>query len=346
MNVPRIRELPTNMGINVDLKDRINLARQQIAAASTAAPCSLPTQPLSARWSNGSGRSSFGPATGRVSTGSLNAGSPQVDRRHAVEPAQCSDMIAEICDMFLQREKQMVRDKNYLQNQTEVTEKMRTILVDWLVDVHLKFKLHEETFFLAVDIVDRYLMTTRVSRSQLQLVGVTALLLAAKYEEIWPPEVKDCLHISANTYTREELLRCERSICAALSFKLTVPTPFPFMARLLEVTEADSTTRSFAFFYLEHALLDYNHLRFLPSEIANACVYLSHVTLRKADPWNYTLQHYSKAKTEAFYSCAMHILDYTNQLAASKYQAVRRKYAAAKYQEVSRMLLPTELPLI
>ncbi|MDP2060785.1 MAG: hypothetical protein Q8J97_13670, partial [Flavobacteriaceae bacterium] len=173
--------------------------------------------------------------------------SPRVDEAHLDDPARCADIAADIVEMFLVREKQIPRDPQYLRNHREINEKMRTILVDWLVDVHLKFKLHEETFFLAVDIVDRYLTTTRVQRAQLQLVGITAVLLAAKYEEIWPPEVKDCVHISAKTYKEDEILRMERAICAALQFKFTVPTPFAFLARLLEVTEADELTKNASF---------------------------------------------------------------------------------------------------
>jgi len=108
---------------------------------------------------------------------------------------------------------------------------MRTILVDWLIDVHLKFKLMPETLFLCVDIIDRYLDQRPVTRQQLQLVGVVGMLLAAKYEEIYPPEVKDFIYISANTYTREEVLRMERQVLKAIDFNLTVPTIYPFFEK-------------------------------------------------------------------------------------------------------------------
>jgi cyclin A len=283
-----------------------------------------------------------GAAVGRRSSVLL---SPHADRLHAHDPAAVTDFAQEIAEMFLTREKAMVRDPNYMAAQTEINEKMRTILVDWLVDVHLKFKLHAETFFLAIDIVDRYLASTRMSRSQLQLVGVTAILIAAKYEEIWPPEVKDCIHISANTYTREDILKMERSICAALQYKLTTPTPFPMLARLLEVTDADSTTRHVAMYFLEHAVLDYKNLQWLPSQLANASLYLANLTLRKPDPWNFTLQYYSRVPVEDFKSCARNLLDFSSLIANSKYQAIRRKYTSSKYNEVARLPLPAEVPM-
>ena len=73
--------------------------------------------------------------------------------------------------------------------QVNINEKMRAILVDWLVDVHLRFKLVPETLFLTVFLIDKYMEKTTIKRSDLQLLGVTSMLLASKYEEIYAPEV-------------------------------------------------------------------------------------------------------------------------------------------------------------
>jgi cyclin B len=83
----------------------------------------------------------------------------------------------------------------YMTTQTDINDKMRAILVDWLVEVHLKFKLMPETLFLTVNLIDRYLAAAPVTRKNLQLVGVTAMLLASKYEEIWAPEVRTRAHL-------------------------------------------------------------------------------------------------------------------------------------------------------
>jgi hypothetical protein len=66
---------------------------------------------------------------------------------------------------------------------------MRAILVDWLVDVHLRFSLRDETLFLAQFLIDAYIVHNQVQRNQLQLLGITAMLIATKYEEIYPPQV-------------------------------------------------------------------------------------------------------------------------------------------------------------
>ena len=87
-------------------------------------------------------------------------------------------------------------------NQKDVNEKMRAILIDWLVDVHSKFKLVNETMFLTVNLIDRYLGEVQVTRQKLQLVGVTAMFIATKYEEIYPPELRDFVYVTDKAYTK------------------------------------------------------------------------------------------------------------------------------------------------
>lgn len=322
-----------------DVSSNLNGMPQQSAAGiCRMMPSTIPNEPSSL-----SGRVSSR-LSGQMMSTRLSGGSPNVDRKHRRDPTYCSEMIADVTEMFLNREKQMTRSATYLSAQTEINEKMRMILVDWLVDVHLKFKLHQETFFLAVDLIDRYLAISKATRSTLQLVGITSMLLAAKYEEIWPPEVKDCIHISANTYTRDDILKMERGICAALSFRLTVPTPYPFLARLLDVSEADEMTRNAAAFFLEHTSLDYKSLNFMPSQLANASMYLANIMMGKSDPWSATLQHYSKSRFSDFRQCAQQLLEFVNFVPSTKYQAIRRKYTTLKYGEVAKLPVPTSLP--
>lgn len=81
---------------------------------------------------------------------------------------------------------------------------MRATLVDWLVQVHMKFKLLTETLFITVNIIDRFLSVCMgIEKDQFQLIGVSALLIATKYEEIYPPTVKDLVYITKKVYTHE-----------------------------------------------------------------------------------------------------------------------------------------------
>lgn len=106
----------------------------------------------------------------------------------------------------------------YMELQQEVSERMRAILVDWLIEVHFKFKLFPETLFLTINLLDRFMAKVQVSKDQLQLVGITAMLLASKYEEIYAPEISDFTYITDNAVSAEEIREMERHMVTALDF--------------------------------------------------------------------------------------------------------------------------------
>ena len=108
----------------------------------------------------------------------------------------------------------------YLNFQTDINEQMRAILVDWLTEVHTKFNMKEETLFLCVNILDRYLNKDYISRAKLQLVGVTSMLIACKQEEIYFPPIEDFVYITDNVYTADQILDMEKSILFALDFDI------------------------------------------------------------------------------------------------------------------------------
>jgi hypothetical protein len=162
---------------------------------------------------------------------------------------------------------------------------MRAILVDWLVEVHMKFRLVPETLYLCVNILDRYLGLVDVERSRLQLVGVTALFIAAKYEEIYPPEVRDCVYITDRGFTRQEVLDMENNILTKLVFKIAVPTGHPFTKRFLFITNATTTMKFAANYYMERVLQEHEFLTFRPSIVAAAavCLAINHPAIREND---------------------------------------------------------------
>jgi Cyclin, N-terminal domain/Cyclin, C-terminal domain len=162
---------------------------------------------------------------------------------------------------------------------------MRAVLVDWLVEIHLKFRCEPETLHLAVNILDRYLTSVDVPRDMLQLVGGTALLLAAKYEEIYPPELHDIVVITNRTYTKQDVLDMEAEILSEISFNLTVSTGYPFLQRFLFVTQATKTMGDAAKYYMERMLQEHDSLMFRPSVIAAAavCLAINHPEIRDYD---------------------------------------------------------------
>lgn len=152
---------------------------------------------------------------------------------------------------------------------------MRGILVDWLVEVAAEFRLVSDTLFSAVGFVDRVLSARAVPRARLQLVGVACMLLASKYEEIYAPQVDEFVFITDNTYSRDELLAAEKEALGDLRFSLSAPTSKTFLRRFVKAAladgcgsaDADAKLPPLAAYVCELALLEYDAVAFLPSQV-------------------------------------------------------------------------------
>lgn len=156
--------------------------------------------------------------------------------------------------------------------------------MDWLVGLHNKWRLVPEVLYLAINIMDRYLAKVEVDRDTLQLVAVTSLWIAGKYEEIYPPEVKDCVYSTDRAYTKQNIIDMEADILDVLRFSLAVPTGYPFLMRFLFITNCTKTMIWAAMYYMERMLQEHDALKFLPSELATAavCLALNHPEIRDA----------------------------------------------------------------
>lgn len=131
---------------------------------------------------------------------------------------------------YLREAEQRHRPKAmYMRKQPDISHSMRTILVDWLVEVGEEYRLQNETLCLAVSYIDRFLSVMSVVRAKLQLVGTAAMFIAAKYEEIYPPDVGEFVYITDSTYTKKQVLRMEQLILKVLTFDLCVPTTSVFL---------------------------------------------------------------------------------------------------------------------
>ena len=174
-------------------------------------------------------------------------------------------------------------DANYMANQSEVTWKMRSVLIDWLVEVHWKLKLLPETLFLTVNLIDRFLSVRSVSLAKFQLVGITATLVASKYEEILSPSVSNFVYLSDGSYDEQEILKAECYMLNSLSFVLSSPNPYVFLRRVSKADNYDVQTRTLAKYFLETSLLDPVFLKYRPSQVAAASIFLARKMLNRGD---------------------------------------------------------------
>lgn len=179
-----------------------------------------------------------------------------------------SEYVNDIYSYLFKLETEQPIHKNHLEGQAEVYAKMRAVLVDWINEVHTQFHLVGETFQLAVAIIDLYLQKVKdTKRSHLQLVGVTALFIAAKYEELYPPAIADFIYITDDTYSGKQIRQMELQIFKALDCNLSRPLPIHFLRRFSKAAEAEDHHHAMSKYFLELAMIEYNMCHYRPSEV-------------------------------------------------------------------------------
>merc|ERR1712110_900420 len=249
--------------------------------------------------------------------------------------------------------KQEIRP-NYLKSKkvekTTILPKMRAVLVDWLIQVHSQFNLLQETLYLTVAILDRFLQNsaTKIERKQLQLVGVAAMFIASKYEEMYAPEIGDFVYITDRAYTESQIREMEIKILAALGFELGRPLPLHFLRRNSKAGNVDALTHTLAKYAMELTLVDYKMAHIKPSIIAAAALALSLKVLDRMEEdksivemWNSTLVHYTTytfdAISETVKKLADLLLTTSKAPASSKLMAVRKKYEDKKLSKIAML---------
>lgn len=280
------------------------------------------------------------PPSVSYSSSSASPHMPAVDESDKLNSQMCSEYAQEILAYWRASEMKRAPNPNYMTRQTDINPKMREILVDWMVEVQLKFKLKQETLFLSIHILDRFLERRAVTRNKLQLVGCTALLLAAKYEEIYAPEVQDFVCISDKAYTRDQILAMEGIMLNALGFNLTVPLPLNFLQRFARLAGVDqgSDTWYLAMYFAELTLQNYACLHFAPSQIAGAALYLAQTTtMHSANIWSAQQQSQMDYTPNQLAGCITELYKIveTHQNGTAKYKAVKKKYSNPKYLAVA-----------
>ncbi|XP_056240246.1 G2/mitotic-specific cyclin-B2 [Seriola aureovittata] len=258
-----------------------------------------------------------------------------VDEEDADRPQLCSEYVKEIYKYLHVLEVQQSVRANYMQGY-EITDRMRALLIDWLVQVHSRFQLLQETLYLTVAILDRFLQVQPVSRRKLQLVGVTAMLVACKYEEMYAPEVGDFAYITDNAFTKSQILQMEQLVLETLKFQLGRPLPLHFLRRASKVGNSDVERHTLAKYLMELTLLDYDMVHYRPSEIAAASLCLSQLLLEGL-PWSPTQQHYSTYDEAHLKPIMQHIAKNVVNVTEgkTKFLAVKNKYSGSKLMNIS-----------
>ncbi|MCP9258677.1 G2/mitotic-specific cyclin-A [Dirofilaria immitis] len=219
---------------------------------------------------------------------------------------------------------------DFLEFQEEICGEIRYLLVEWICDSAWEFNLSTESLHMAVSIVDRVLNVIQCPRQSLQLLGAVALLLASKFEEIYPPSMKEFARITAYTFHETEIIRMERIVFARLEYQLLAPTSWWFASRLIRMARVPRIIYYMMRYLLELALLDHTFLDFRPSVIGAASFFLSNVIF-KSDYLLWITE--TDIGLDELRLPARKMLELFHEVPNKNYCSVFEKYAAEKYEQ-------------
>jgi len=229
--------------------------------------------------------------------------------------------------LFKNEEKYLV-DPNYMSNQSDINHRMRAILIDWLIDVHLKYKLIPQTMYIAVNLIDRYLEKNETKRTKLQLVGVTAMFIACKYEEIYPPELKDFVYITDGAYVKADVLNMEYKMLKSLDFNVTFPTQWSIFEIYKKKLDLNEKTFKLAWFLMELCLINYKTLKYKMSVLAASAILIASKTLGVYSS-NWFLKNVG-IEEKNLEECCKEMYDFYVYNSTHSLQAIRKKFSSSK----------------
>ncbi|XP_003566404.1 cyclin-A1-4-like [Brachypodium distachyon] len=268
------------------------------------------------------------------------------------DPQLCATLACDIYKNLREAETKKRPSPDYVKaTQNDIDTSMRAVLIDWLVEVTEEYRLVPETLYLTVNYVDRYLSHKEINRHKLQLLGIACLLIAAKHEEICPPQVEELCYITDNTYIKDEVLQMEASILSCLKFEMTAPTAKCFLRRFIRAAqvchERPALHLEFLASYIaELSLLEYSLLCYAPSLIAASSVFLANFILKPTrNPWNTSLSYHTQYKPSSLHDCVkvLHLLFRVGP--GSNLPAIREKYSQHKYKFVAKKYCPPSIPV-
>jgi len=251
-------------------------------------------------------------------------------------PFLCPEYAKYVYQTMLHREHQLRIGKNFLHGRS-FSATCRTTVVDWLIQVHHRFQLMQETLYITVEVFDRYLAAVDVRRNKLQLVGVTAMHIASKFEEMFAPELSDYVYVSDDSISKDEVIKMELEMLSTLKCELGKPNCLNFLRRNSQAGKVEAYHHGMAKFLMELSLIDYNLAHVFPSKIAASALFLSFKLLCAGeDRWTATMEFYSTYKQEELMPvvrrmCRL-LVDENNE----KFQFVRSKYAHKRLLRVSQ----------
>ena len=254
-------------------------------------------------------------------------------------------------NLLLEEDRGTIPNPDYQKiiSQKEINEHMRSILIDWLIDVHYKFGFTDETLYMTVLIIDRYISYKPIQKAKFQLLGITALLLSCKHEEIVLPKIEDFIYITDNAYKKTDVFDMENDILDVLNFSLLFPSPIKFYEYLALKFNFDKKKILTGKYLMESFMVDLKYVKYRASVIAAACVYIV-MKYYKMENYKdvYNKKYYNLNENDIKYKnfrtevnvkdCAKDICIFVDNINKSNFFSCKNKYASDKNEKVSLIL--------
>ncbi|CAH1102807.1 unnamed protein product [Psylliodes chrysocephalus] len=256
------------------------------------------------------------------------------DKENWEDIFQVSNYAMDIFNYLKERESQF-QVTDYLDRQICLTRWMRSLLVDWMVEIQESFELNHETLYLGVKLVDMYLTRMTVGKETLQLVGAAAMFVASKFDERIPPLIDDFLYICDGAYTKRELIRMEMNLLKVCGFDLGIPISYRFLRRYARCAKITMPILTLARFILEYSLMNYDTITIRDSKLASAALYIA-LRMKTVSNWTPTLEFYTGYKLDEFKDVVLLLNSYLRQPPKSQLMTVRNKYSHKIFFEVAK----------
>ncbi|ORZ15436.1 cyclin-like protein [Lobosporangium transversale] len=225
-------------------------------------------------------------------------------------------------------------DPNYMSRQHDLSWNYRVQLIDWIIQVHDRFDLLQETMHLCVNYLDRFLSRVVIPVDQLQLAGTVALLLASKYEEIQSPAIEVLSHLGGDVHAPARIREAEIGMLKALNYDMGAPGPMSFLRRISRADNYDVDIRTLAKYLIDVTLCDHRFIGF-PSSMIAAVGYCASMRLLFRGEWTAQHVHYS-GYTEPMLATGINMLLVMLEQPTQTHQALFKKYNDERYMHSSQ----------
>ncbi|CAI2024974.1 hypothetical protein SEUBUCD646_0G03670 [Saccharomyces eubayanus] len=227
---------------------------------------------------------------------------PKLDHWKNLDSSEVNDpfIVAEYTDSIFshlyEKETLMLPTHNYLmdtESPYHLKSSMRALLIDWLIEVHEKFQCLPETLFLAINLLDRFLSQNVVKLNKLQLLCITCLFIACKFEEVKLPKLANFAYITDGAATVEGIKKAEVFTLTSLAYNISLPNPLNFIRRISKADSYDIETRNMAKFIMEYSICCNKFIHLKPSYLAAMSMYIAKKIKDESSQWDQTFIHYS-----------------------------------------------------